>query len=288
MLLQDLPNDILLDTLIYLEPTDIFSLRKTCRRLQAFTSEREVWTNIYTNCLFFLPPGPLFTQSVPNLERIILRVYRLHAIWVNSSNLGKPSSVFLTFRHILSSKIRDAAFLRIYRSRYLVIGGAYGFLIYDLQANCEIFRHKGKPDERLFWLHSFGFRMVDHDNKDSFILFGKMRKGAQTSSLAMCKLNPLGHAFIVDTANMPTFISVGSEFCVLRNGSGHSLLHISTQKAYPFASTAVPSLNTRAIFLPGHVLLSYTLDPTRSRYISAPYTLLFIRASHPRAYLDFL
>ncbi|KAF9063777.1 hypothetical protein BDP27DRAFT_1367779 [Rhodocollybia butyracea] len=73
----------------FLGPPDILSVRKTCKRFQAITLGRHVWTTAYKSSEDkFMPAVDLDSQTVGDLERVLLHAYQLDTLWATPS--AKP------------------------------------------------------------------------------------------------------------------------------------------------------------------------------------------------------
>ncbi|KIK67539.1 hypothetical protein GYMLUDRAFT_877194 [Collybiopsis luxurians FD-317 M1] len=174
MLLLELPSDLLLRTLEFVKPRDLFAARKTCRQLRALTLERTVWIGVYRKSGLCLPPGLSPTQTVRDLERVLLRAELWAAIWAQSSSLEKPLDSLFRTTHTMTcsnwlSFTLGATLLEIYRSRYLIIGDHFGFFMYDLDTSCPILL-RGEDHYRYFWFYQ-QMRTAEH-NADFLLPFG--------------------------------------------------------------------------------------------------------------------
>ncbi|KAJ6624195.1 hypothetical protein B0H10DRAFT_749524 [Mycena sp. CBHHK59/15] len=69
---SDLPVDIWISILCFLDPQDIFALRKVCKCISGVTSQRTVWIHALRRVCaqrdFFLPSFPLTDMSLDDLE----------------------------------------------------------------------------------------------------------------------------------------------------------------------------------------------------------------------------
>ncbi|KAJ3795399.1 hypothetical protein GGU11DRAFT_792352 [Lentinula aff. detonsa] len=254
LILIHLPDDILFNVLNLLSPPDILLLRKTCKRLQALTTERTVWTNVYRNPEYFLQPGPSDSQTVPDLERVILHAHRWATVWTDFTTLRKRRPRFSTIN------LPDIRYLTEYQGQYLAIGTTTSLILYDLHVEKVISRHEisTKP----FWLY------IHSNTKDNdaafYIPFARvLRNDASTLQLCICKVDSLGNPSIDEIAGIQIsrncIAGIGYDFFLAQGESGDiSLLYIPSQKLYTIsAGTPVQQL-TNVIFTPGYVLLIFT------------------------------
>ncbi|KIK69307.1 hypothetical protein GYMLUDRAFT_644241 [Collybiopsis luxurians FD-317 M1] len=151
MLLLQLPDDVLFHILGFLEPPDLIQLRKACKRLQTFTFRLAVWKAAYIHSGYFLPPGPLPSQTAHDLERLLLRTHRWNNIWKQ-----QVQPVVHTLGYIWSFQTEidlenRRRHIELVHSRYLSIKGPQGMQVYDLETKTEIFKYQATSDERLVW-----------------------------------------------------------------------------------------------------------------------------------------
>ncbi|PCH42172.1 hypothetical protein WOLCODRAFT_120067 [Wolfiporia cocos MD-104 SS10] len=82
--ISDVPEDILLEVLLYLTVTDLLSLKQTCRALHAFGSSDYVWHRLAQriDLPLDIPPGVALNElSHDELQRIVVQAIRLEANW---------------------------------------------------------------------------------------------------------------------------------------------------------------------------------------------------------------
>ncbi|THV06452.1 hypothetical protein K435DRAFT_834135 [Dendrothele bispora CBS 962.96] len=93
-----------------------------------FTLERFLWTSFYRNSFLFLPPGPFSSQSVSDLERILVQAQKVDKNW----NQTKPDvPKFKTIRQLSIESVAPA--IQLLRGRYLLVGLAKSLSLYDLE-----------------------------------------------------------------------------------------------------------------------------------------------------------
>ncbi|KIK69309.1 hypothetical protein GYMLUDRAFT_644316 [Collybiopsis luxurians FD-317 M1] len=241
MSLLQLPDDILFNILGFSKPPDLFQLRKTCKRLQALTLERTVWRTAYRNSGSFLPPGPLHSQTVRELEQILLRADRWDKIW-----LKQDQSVRYTFGCIWSGQCGidsdEHQDMELAYSRYLIIRGLRSLRVYDLESKCEIFKYQTASNETFTWF-DIPRNIVAEGDAAFPRIFTPFYKN---SRLGFHKINPEGEIKFIDTeihtAEINDILAVGYDFCVFevrrdRTTTSTSLLHISSRKVYLLSST---------------------------------------------------
>ncbi|KAF8656852.1 hypothetical protein AX16_002399 [Volvariella volvacea WC 439] len=99
-LLSELPEDILLAICLHLRPTDLLSLKQTCRVLHAFGCTDYVWHRMPFHLPLNLPPhGDIMKLSAHELRDAVVRSLRLEHNWV------KPSSIVRRLTRILHGDI---------------------------------------------------------------------------------------------------------------------------------------------------------------------------------------
>ncbi|KAJ7578091.1 hypothetical protein C8J56DRAFT_1111908 [Mycena floridula] len=126
MNLSELPDDVLLRVIYFLNPVHIIRLRLVCSRFQALTQERTVWTSAHRNPDLFIWPEPLSPLSNAELERKVVRAAKLGASWLSC----KPSVIHTTSTRMHPFNIN---FLKILLGRYLVIALGRVCSVYDLE-----------------------------------------------------------------------------------------------------------------------------------------------------------
>ncbi|KAF9076345.1 hypothetical protein BDP27DRAFT_1357831 [Rhodocollybia butyracea] len=188
MLLIELPGDVLLNIIKFLSAPDIFSVRKTCKRFFAITMDRHVWTTSYKFCENdFMPVVDLASQTVGDLERVLLRSYRLNTLWVTSyANpvCKKIWSIDLSARGIHPVEIEG---VEIYQVRYLVLHSAKVVLVFDLKTKEEIFRYDAPKDQYFKFLDSAtSASRISNDYADFYLPFSSWTSNS-TSSLLVRK-----------------------------------------------------------------------------------------------------
>ncbi|KAG8918637.1 hypothetical protein FRC01_001750 [Tulasnella sp. 417] len=123
----DLPEDIFLGLLVWLEMSDIFNLRRACKRLKTLTQLHSSWVVLATchvigNKLPW-PAWALPLSEVPSvtLEHLTLRALRMERLW----DLGSEKTERKLSRFI-QRPWESITWIRLIRSRWLVIqqGGA--------------------------------------------------------------------------------------------------------------------------------------------------------------------
>ncbi|KAJ8076579.1 hypothetical protein PM082_001002 [Marasmius tenuissimus] len=144
---QDLPEDILLRIMTFIDPIDLLRLRQvsstiseqnfnsllpasqTSQRLFDFTSERTLWTSFYRNSplfLSYLTPSTLSTYSTREMERLLIHAQRMDKRW-------RDREFSLRHRDLPSTEtIEGTRGVGIYLGRYLFVGSISMFALYDL------------------------------------------------------------------------------------------------------------------------------------------------------------
>ncbi|KAJ4483514.1 hypothetical protein J3R30DRAFT_3449115 [Lentinula aciculospora] len=251
-----LPDDILINVLSFLSPPEILLLRKTCKQLQALTLERTIWSNVYRNSGYFLPPGPTASQTINELERVLLHAYRWDPLWADLAHLQKRNP------RPLKSDPSHVRNLVLYQGKYLAVGVLDALILYDLHTGNEIFRHDIPTIP--VWLcpqnHPKG------GDANCYIPFASTLLAIDDGpafELRICEIDTLGnatiHALTDIRLNRGSVVGVGYDFFVTSHGLDNiSLLHIPSQNRYILnAKTPIRDL-TNVIFLPGHVVLILT------------------------------
>ncbi|KAK1225722.1 hypothetical protein PQX77_011342 [Marasmius sp. AFHP31] len=126
---QDLPEDILLRIIAFIDPIDLLRLRQTSQHLFDFTSERTLWTSFYRNSSLFLPsltPSALSAYSTREMERLLIHAHRMDKRW-------RERNFTLRHRDLPSTEtIEGTRGVGIYLGRYLFVGSISMFALYDL------------------------------------------------------------------------------------------------------------------------------------------------------------
>ncbi|KAJ7578112.1 hypothetical protein C8J56DRAFT_356054, partial [Mycena floridula] len=126
MNLSELPDDVLLRVIYFLNPVYIIRLRLVCSRFQALTQERTVWTSAHRNPDLFIRPEPLSPLSDTELERKVVRTAELDASWLAlNPRLVQSKGVARRPAHKINS-------IHILLGRYIVIAQDELCWIYDL------------------------------------------------------------------------------------------------------------------------------------------------------------
>ncbi|KAF9059730.1 hypothetical protein BDP27DRAFT_453449 [Rhodocollybia butyracea] len=192
--LVELPDDVLFNIVKFLELPDIFSARTTCKVFQAITMDRHIWTEMYKRSNDdFLPVVELPSQTVGDLERLLLRSHRLNTtLWINHAT---AKALFTQSR---SLDIRNCTDLGLYKGRFLVLRHPKNAIrIYDLQAtkHSEIFRYNAVEGEELEIVYNRS--QSDLINDSFFLVFKTLHKctilGISPSGvITLCKLPDFG------------------------------------------------------------------------------------------------
>jgi len=90
-----------------------------------FTSLRTLWTSFYKDSSLFLPPGPFPSQSISDLEHVLVHAQRLDENWYSSD-----APEFKTTRELELDRPFFTA--QLLRGRYLFLGLGNSFSLYDL------------------------------------------------------------------------------------------------------------------------------------------------------------
>ncbi|THU80550.1 hypothetical protein K435DRAFT_496692 [Dendrothele bispora CBS 962.96] len=123
--LYSLPREILFEILKFCLPLDIIHMRLTCTLFNRLSTDLSLWTNVYRNSSFFLPPRPL--QSIYDLERTLVRAQKLEA------ELEPSSTKKLVFKTDLELDIcQEVNYFHPFQGRYVFVGTDYSLRLYDL------------------------------------------------------------------------------------------------------------------------------------------------------------
>ncbi|KIK69303.1 hypothetical protein GYMLUDRAFT_35379 [Collybiopsis luxurians FD-317 M1] len=269
MSLVQLPDDILISILSYSKPPDLVRLRKTCKRLQALTFEWTVWKAAYRHCGYFLPPGPQPSQTVSDLERVLLRAHRWNKIWVQQAQEAVSHSLGCIWSFQTDFK-EEVEHMELAYSRYLSVGSLKRVQIYDLETKCEIFRIENE------YLQGLEYSRTATAESDATL--GFFTPFIKNGTLTFFEISSQGEVKLINT-EIPhtTVISIGYNFCIIlgRNGSNIlSLLHIPSRKVYSLSSSTLVDRGTGdvgATILPGHVLVyEYGLEESCIELFTLP------------------
>ncbi|KAJ7578100.1 hypothetical protein C8J56DRAFT_1170471 [Mycena floridula] len=127
MNLSELPDDVLLRIIYFLNPVHIIRLRLVCSRFQALTRERTVWISAHRNPDLFIWPEPLSPLSDAELERKVVHAAKLGASWLSC----KPSVVRTTSTTRMHRYEMNSTHILL--GRYLVIARQSVCSVYDLE-----------------------------------------------------------------------------------------------------------------------------------------------------------
>ncbi|KAF9063767.1 hypothetical protein BDP27DRAFT_1334653 [Rhodocollybia butyracea] len=241
----ELPDDVLFNIVKFLRPPDIFSVRKTCKRLQAITMDR---------------------HTVGNLERVLIRSCRLNNLWVNPSAKPVCKKVWSIDSSAYGGIGHEMEFVEIYQGRYLVLRHEKVILVFDLQTKHEIFRYNAPMDELFdfLWLDVGRNKIVDDNPSDFFLPFWT----SKSTNMSSVKISRLGAVSIVDLpAFNPenVFHLSGNEFAIFATlqdymTGSQQAVHFPSQMVYPLHSGLMIDYNifSDPVFLPGgYVLVSF-------------------------------
>ncbi|KAF5393311.1 hypothetical protein D9757_000480 [Collybiopsis confluens] len=292
MHLLQLPDDVLLGVLTFLQSLDLVQLRQTCRQLQALTLTRSVWASAYRNSPYFLPSNGLsFLQNVQGIERALLRARRLDQLWSGSPPTMYATATTVRRRHPVAqhglklpttidfkTKFAIISRLELYRGRLLLVGGPLGFIIYDLETGHEIYEYSGRAvddwhDCHLSWTFSRS-GPNDYCGGDFYVPFRRDWERKE-STIAFVRITPSMDVSIIDATGIQVSnifgIEMGLDFCIIRypdkfkRTPGLRLLHIPTLKTCRISQSRPDLTLNDAIFIPGYFLLKST-DTTLGDY----------------------
>ncbi|KAL0577337.1 hypothetical protein V5O48_004661 [Marasmius crinis-equi] len=125
MKLDRLPDDVLFNIFLFLDPDNIIRLRKTNRRLHDFTWESTVWRNVHRNSTSFLPPF----QSTNSFQRLIVQASPLEKTWRRMTRSGR-------FVHGITYEpdLGGSAYIHLLdHGRFLLFGLEKSMALYDLE-----------------------------------------------------------------------------------------------------------------------------------------------------------
>ncbi|KAF8064052.1 hypothetical protein FPV67DRAFT_199842 [Lyophyllum atratum] len=132
----------------FIEPSDIISLRQTCRYLYDATHQREVWKSVLRRvCIsqgLFMPSFPMEQMSMEELENAALGPLRFSSMLTsrNPDSLPKPHKTrIIEFRSATAGKFGEfQRFDFIPGGRYLITQCDHALLFWDLGANISVNR----------------------------------------------------------------------------------------------------------------------------------------------------
>ncbi|KAF9067317.1 hypothetical protein BDP27DRAFT_1403894 [Rhodocollybia butyracea] len=161
-LLVELPDDVLFGIVKFIRPPDIISIRQTCKRLQAITMDRHVWTTIYKRSEeHFLPVVDLNSQTVDDLERLLLRFFRL----------GTPSTKRVCKQIGSFTVLREVHYFELYQGRYLFLHNMKLAMVYDFQTKRKVFRYDAPQNTLLLFLRPGDVRIANEFDANFFLPF---------------------------------------------------------------------------------------------------------------------
>ncbi|KAF9031567.1 hypothetical protein BDP27DRAFT_1375135 [Rhodocollybia butyracea] len=259
----ELPDDILFNVVKFLRVPDILAARKTCKRLQAITMSRNVWTTMYkmsrSNNGFVPRVASLVSQTILDLECLLWRVYRLEILWgtgvsPNSSFQKIWSASETAFRNVLGD-------VQIYQGHYLVIQTCLSIIIYDIETKHEVFRQETAYNEYFDWIQS---HILD-ENAELCLPF---ETRSSEKILSMLKMSPSG--VVTVTHDCPALhqlfdkpFVISNEFAVVDSAF---IVHLPSQKLYPLSPPDRLELviSRTVTFVSGGYALIYSVQPKGS------------------------
>ncbi|KAF9061048.1 hypothetical protein BDP27DRAFT_1369984 [Rhodocollybia butyracea] len=175
LLLVELPEDVLFNIVRFLQPGDIFSIRKTCKCLLAITKYRHVWVTAYKSCEDdFLPVVDLASQTIDDLQRVLLRYHQLETLWTTPSAKPCRKKFWSIDAAAYGIVPRDTDVAEVYQGHYLVLRSDQAILVFDLRTKDAIFRYDAPEDTRLRFLDSelgVGATRIFNNDTDFCLLF---------------------------------------------------------------------------------------------------------------------
>ncbi|KAF9070932.1 hypothetical protein BDP27DRAFT_560123 [Rhodocollybia butyracea] len=256
----ELPDDILFNVIKFLQVPDILAARKTCKRLQAITMSRNVWTTMYkmsrSNNGFVPRVLSLVSQTIPDLERLLWRAHRVDTLWEIGASYHCLSKEIWSVEAVLGSFFGN---VNIYQSRYLIIQTSPSITIYDIETKHEVFRQETEWNERFDRIQSH----VMNEDADFWIPFRARSSSEKTMSIL--KMNALG--IVTVTYDCPVLrqffdgvLIIGNEFAIVNSAF---IVHLVSQKVYPLSSVDRPELvlSRTVTFVSGGYVLVYSDQP---------------------------
>ncbi|KAF8804225.1 hypothetical protein BYT27DRAFT_7107859 [Phlegmacium glaucopus] len=167
--LVDIALDLQIVICTFLRPSDILSLRKTCKTLQLATRQRSIWIDaLHRVCLentLFLPSFPIPEMSDAGLEQAAIAPQRwieLSASFATQGFNGSESRLSPTATRFINDPFDMGTEKRAITKLILVPGGRYmvgyspkGLGVWDLgymsSADCKLIASLGPEHLRLPW-----------------------------------------------------------------------------------------------------------------------------------------
>ncbi|KAF9061151.1 hypothetical protein BDP27DRAFT_1405645 [Rhodocollybia butyracea] len=287
-MLVELPDDVLFNVIKFLAAPDIFTTRKTCKRFQAITMVRNVWTTAYkTSSGGFFPIVDLASQTTVDLEQLVLRAHQMDMFWANPSHARR----FYEQRWQLDSEtcgidISDIVDEGLYLGRYLILHHPQVILVYDLQIKNEVFRYNAPVNHEFLFLHNSCHTTIRDRETDYFLPFVVSR---ETRSVLMVQISPLGTMTITDCPELQflvehgvyAYLCMSNDLAVIQpehEERAVQVIHLPSRKIYPFSlkpTDAPPDISfSSALFIPGgYVLLSFRTSGSSVNHFFALYRL---------------
>ncbi|KAF9043675.1 hypothetical protein BDP27DRAFT_1409296 [Rhodocollybia butyracea] len=231
----ELPDDILFTIVKFVRVPDLFAARKTCKRLHSITLDRHVWTTAYkTSENSFLPETSLASKTVQDLERLLLRSYRLNTFWANPPRIKRVFKRRISLDSTTSGiDIKNLLAIELFQGRFIILQTAKAMLVYDLETRDEVFRHNAAPNQE-FKRAVLGLNRTADYNMDLFFPFRTFSFITGTS--------PSGSVTIAESPLLNANFVIGNQFAVIHNfGRGRAsdvlvVSHLESQNIYPLSS----------------------------------------------------
>ncbi|KAF9076344.1 hypothetical protein BDP27DRAFT_1526052 [Rhodocollybia butyracea] len=203
LLLVELPEDVLFNIVRFLRPGDIFSIRKTCKCLLAITKYRHVWVTAYKSCEDdFLPVVDLASQTIDDLQRVLLRYHQLETLWTTPSAKLCRKKFWSIDAAAYGIVPRDTDVAEVYQGHYLVLRSDQAIHVFDLRTKDEIFRYDAPEDTRLRFLDSelgVGATRIFNNDTDFCLLFCF----TYSKTVSLFRISPLGVISVRDCPKLP-------------------------------------------------------------------------------------
>ncbi|KAF9035040.1 hypothetical protein BDZ89DRAFT_1157862 [Hymenopellis radicata] len=162
MTITDLPEDILYCVISFLHPLAILRVRQLSKQFASLTRQRTVWSNVYQNATSFLPDTAPSELNAAELERIVLRSFKLDMNW----ELPTPKIVQQRLLTGNPNKTPHES-IKLYHERYLMVGSRSSFVFYDLDADTwdQVIFGSGETDATFTYYRA----NTDHPSEVSYI-----------------------------------------------------------------------------------------------------------------------
>ncbi|KAF8915162.1 hypothetical protein CPB85DRAFT_1294634 [Mucidula mucida] len=243
MTITDLPEDILYCVISFLHPFTILRVRQLSKHFASLTRQRTVWSNVYQSSTSFLPDTAPSELDAAELERIVIRSYKLDMNW----ELPTPKIVQQRLLTGNPNKTPQES-IKLYHGRYLMVGSRSSFVFYDLDADTwdQVIFGSGKTDATFTYYRA----NTDQPSEVSYI---SAVASTRWPTYTITKLHrvadvPIGRAMSGFAKITSGWLVHGCNKDSSKSSFNAVLFHIPTQYTYEVPVFVMPSQGDERIF----------------------------------------